>query len=46
MIDTEVIERIIERGNTAEVKKRKDEIIIMEVRKKIKSSGKTVSGKG
>lgn len=46
MIDVKAIEQILARGNTAEVKKRRDEIIVMEVKKQIRSSGKTVSGKG
>lgn len=34
-IDVKVITEILNRGNTAEVKKNKDGVIILEVRKKI-----------
>lgn len=37
-----VIQEILERGNTAEVKKRKDDIIVLEVQRKIKQSIKRV----
>lgn len=36
-IDLRVIEEILKRGNTAEVKKTKNGILILEVSKKIKS---------
>ena len=34
----DIIMQILERGNTAEIKKRKDEIIILEVKKTIKET--------
>lgn len=37
-IDVRMIEEILKRGNTVEIKKTKDKIIIMEVEKKIKAS--------
>jgi hypothetical protein len=39
MLDTDKILEILERGNTAEVKKTKDGIIILEVKRKIKYRG-------
>lgn len=36
-IDVKTIEDIINRGNTAEIKKRKDDVVIIEVKKEIKS---------
>ena len=36
-IDTKVIEEILSRGNTAEIKKNKNGILILEVKKQIKS---------
>jgi hypothetical protein len=37
VLDTKKISEILARGNTAEVKKTKDGIIILEVRRKIQS---------
>jgi hypothetical protein len=37
-IDTKVINEILKRGNTAEVKQNKDGVIILEVKKKIAKS--------
>ena len=36
-IDLKVIEEILSRGNTAEIKKNKNGVIILEVKKSIKS---------
>lgn len=36
-VDVKIIEEILNRGNTAEVKKTKNGILILEVSKKIKS---------
>ena len=38
MLDIKLIQEILARGNTVEIKKRRNEIIILEVQRKIKES--------
>lgn len=40
VIDVEAIEAILNRGNTAEIKRTKDGVLILEVSKKIRKGGR------